>query len=91
MSDDFGYLRTGDAVLLGRLQMEYQRMVRNTLADERSNRYQAAVAQAELVGAAPYLSEKNIVVKFRKFGGEFTQLVAPCRLYYLFLCHNIER
>ena len=28
--------------------------------------------------------------EFRKFWGELTQLVAPCGLYNLFLCHDID-
>ncbi len=67
-----------------------QRVVSNTLADERCNRNQAAVAKTELIGATPNLAEKNIVVEFREFRSELAKLVAPCRLYYLFLCHNIE-
>ena len=70
MRDDFGYLGAGDAVVLRRLQMICQRVVGDALADERCNRHQAAVTKTELVGAAPYLAEKNIVVEFCEFRGE---------------------
>ena len=70
MCDDFGDFGAGDAVALRRLQMICQRIVGDALTDERCNRYQAAVAKTELVGAAPYLAEKDIVVEFRKFGCE---------------------
>ena len=88
--DDLGDLRAGNTVILRGLKMECQRAVRDTLADERCDRNQAAVTQAEFVGAAPHLAEKDIVVEFREFRGELPQLVAPCRLYDLFLCHNVE-
>ena len=61
MCDDFGDFGAGDAVALRRLQMICQRIVGDALTDERCNRYQAAVAKTELVGAAPYLAEKDIV------------------------------
>jgi len=68
--DDFGDFGAGDAVALRRLQMICQRIVGDALTDERCNRYQAAVAKTELVGAAPYLAEKDIVVEFCEFRGE---------------------
>ena len=65
-----------------------QRTVRDTLADERGDRDQAAVAQPEFVGAAPDFTEKNIVVKFREFGREGAELLAASCLLDFFLCHN---
>lgn len=53
-----------------------QRTVRDTLADERGDRDQAAVAQPKFVGTAPDLTEKNVVVKFREFGREGAELLA---------------
>ena len=38
--------------------------------------------QAQFISAAPHFAEKNIVVEFRKFGGELTELGASCCLYY---------
>ena len=90
MGDYLRNLGAGDAVFLRFLKMEAQRAVGDTLTDERGYRHQAAVAQPQFVGTAPHLTEKDIVVEFREFGGEVTQLVALRRLYYLFLCHNIE-
>ena len=76
--------------LLRRLKMVGQRTVRDALADERSEGYQTAVAQAEAVGAAPHLAEEHVVVEFREFGREIAELIAPGRLYDFFLCHNVE-
>ena len=70
MGDNLGYLGAGDTVLFCRLKMVNERVVRNTLTDKRGNRYQTAVAQTELVRAAPYFAEKDIVVELRKLGGE---------------------
>lgn len=64
--------------------MKCQRAVGNALTDERCNCNQTAVAQAEFIGTAPHLTKKDIIVEFRKFWGELTQLVAPCGLYNLF-------
>ena len=90
VSDDFGNFSTGNTVILRRLEMKCQRTVRDTLTDERGNRNQTTVAKTKFVGPAPYLTEKNIVVKFREFRSELTELITPSRLYYLFLCHNIK-
>lgn len=90
VGDDLGDLGAGDAVLLRRLKMVGQRTVRDALADERSEGYQTAVAQAEAVGAAPHLAEEHVVVEFREFGREIAELVASGRLYDFFLCHNVE-
>ena len=90
MGNDFGYVGTGNAVVFGRLQMIYQRIVRNALTDERRKRHQTAVPQAEFVGAAPYLAEKDLVVQLRELRGERAQLVAAGRLYNLLLCHNVK-
>ena len=70
MRDNFGDFGAGDTVVLRRLQMICQRVVCDTLTDERGNRHQAAVAKTELVGAAPYLAEKDVVVEFCEFRGE---------------------
>lgn len=90
MRDNLRNLRTGDTILFCRLQMKCQRAVGNALTDERCNCNQTAVAQAEFIGTAPHLTKKDIIVEFRKFWGELTQLVAPCGLYNLFLCHDID-
>ena len=90
MSDDFGNLGTGNAVFLCRLEVVDERVVGDTLTDERGNRYQTAVAQTEAVGAAPHFAEEDIVVEFREFGCELAELGSPCRLYNLFLCHNMK-
>ncbi len=90
MGDDFGDFGAGDAVVLRFPKMEAQRAVGDALTDKSGNRYQAAVAKSELVGAAPHLAEKDVVVEFGEFGGEPAQLVAPGGLYYLFLCHDID-
>ncbi len=58
MRDNLGDLGASDAVVLRRLQMKCQRVVRNALTDERCNRYQAAITKTELVRAAPYLAKK---------------------------------
>ena len=60
----------------------------NVMAQEKI--VQTAVAQTEFFGAAPHFTEKDIIVKFREFRGELTELVAPGSLSYFFLCHNIE-
>ena len=70
VSYDFGNLGTGNAVLLCRLKMEYERIVRDALTDERGNGYQTAVAQTEFVGTAPHFSKKNIIVEFCEFRSE---------------------
>lgn len=70
MCDDFGDFGVGDTVVLRRLQMICQRIVGDALTDERCDCNQAAVAKTELVGAAPYLAEKDVVVEFRKLGSE---------------------
>ena len=68
--DQLGDFGAGDTVVLRRLQMICQRVVCDTLTDERGNRHQAAVAKTEFVGAAPYLAEKDVVVEFCEFRGE---------------------
>ena len=50
--------------------MEYERIVRDALTDERGNGYQTAVAQTEFVGTAPHFSKKNIIVEFCEFRSE---------------------
>ena len=88
VGEDLGDLRSGDAILFRGLEMISQRTVRDTLADERGDRDQAAVAQPKFVGTAPDLTEKNIVVKFREFGREGAELLAASCLLDFFLCHN---
>lgn len=90
MGDDFGDFAAGDAVVLRRLEMEGERAVGDALADKRGNRHQTAVAETEFVGSAPHLPEKDVVVERGKFGGKLPQLVAPCRLDNLLLCHNMK-
>ena len=90
MGDDLGDFGAGDAIFLRFLKMEAQRAVGDALADERGDRYQTAVTKTELVGAAPHLTEEDVVVELREFGSELAELCAPGSLYYLFLCHNIE-
>ena len=88
MCDDFGYLRATDTVILGRLEMERQWVIRYTLANEWSDRNQTTVTQTEFVSAAPDFAEKDIVVEFRKFRGKITKLIAPGCLFDFFLCHT---
>ena len=88
VGEDLGDLRSGDAILFRGLEMISQRTVRDTLADERGDRDQAAVAQPKFVGTAPDLTEKNVVVKFREFGREGAELLAASCLLDFFLCHN---
>ena len=90
MGNDFGDLGAGDAVFLRLLKMEAQRTVGDALADERGDRYQAAVAKTEAVSAAPHLTEEDIVVEFRELGSELAELCASGGLYYFLLCHNLE-
>ena len=88
VGNNFGDFGTGDPVLLGRLEVVGQGAVGDALTDQRSKGYQTAIAQSEPVGAAPHLTEKYIVVEFREFGSEFSELFASSRLFDLFLCHN---
>ena len=46
--------------------------------------------QTEFIGAAPHFAEEDVVVEFREFGGERSELVAPGRLYDFFLGHNVD-
>ena len=53
-------------------------------------RAEAAVAQAQEVVAAPYLSEEDVVVQAGKLGGELAQLVTSGCLYNFLLCHTVQ-
>ncbi len=75
---DFG---AGHAVFAGRLQVICERAVGDTAAYKRRDRHDAAVAQRQAVGAAPYLTEKHIVVEPGKFRREAAQAVAAGSLY----------
>ena len=90
MGDDFGDLRPADAVLAGRLQVIGERRVGHALADEGGQGDEAAVAQAQEVVAAPYLSEEDVVVQAGKLGGELAQLVTSGCLYNFLLCHTVQ-
>lgn len=72
MGDDFCNLGTGNSILLCRLKMENERIVGNALTNEGGDGYQTAITQTELVSPAPYFTEKDIIVKFRKFGSKFS-------------------
>ncbi len=71
MRDNLSYLGAGDAVVFRRLQMKCQRIVGDALTDERCDCNQATVTKTKLVGAAPYLAEKDVVVELGKLGCEF--------------------
>ena len=72
MCDYLGDLSARDTVILGRLKMIGQRAVRYTLTDKRCNGDDTAVAETELVGAAPYLAEEHIVVELSEFRRELS-------------------
>ncbi len=90
VGDNFGDLRPADAVLAGRLQVVGERRVGHALADEGGQGDEAAVAQAQEVVAAPYLSEEDVVVQAGKLGGELAQLVTSGCLYNFLLCHTVQ-
>ena len=89
MGDDFRYFCSCDAVALRLLQVIGERCVGDALANERCERNEAAVAKAKQVVAAPHFTKENVVVESGKLGSKFAQLCPPCRLGYLFLCHNV--
>ena len=90
VSDDFGSFGAGDAIFLCVLKMMHQRAVGDSLADESRHRHERAVAQRQKVVAAPYFSEKNVIVEMREFRCELAEDVVSGGLYYFLLCHNIK-
>ena len=54
------------------MKMENERIVGDALTNEGGDGYQTAITQTELVSPAPYFTEKDIIVKFRKFGSKFS-------------------
>ena len=54
-----------------------QRAVCDTLTDKRGNRYQAAVTKTELVGAAPYLAEKDVALSWANLGANSPNWSCP--------------
>lgn len=88
MGDNLGNLCARDAIFAGLTQVKGERTVGDTLADERRDGDETAVAQPQKVVSTPHLTKKDVVVEVCKLWRKLTQLGASCRLYYFLLCHN---
>ncbi len=86
---DIGYLAARDSVVARRLQVVGERRVGYPLTDKRGNRYQAAVAQSQIFGAAPNLAEEYIVVEAGELRREVAQSIPARGLLYSLLCFRL--
>ena len=55
-------------------------LIGKTLRHEGNNGHERAVAQGQLVLAAPYLAEQYVIIELRELRGEFAERIAACGL-----------
>lgn len=80
MGKDFSDFSFGYSILLCRFKMVLERRIGQPLRHEGDNGYDGTVAERKEVIAAPYFSEKNIIIQTRKFGSKIAECVTSGRL-----------
>ena len=80
MGENLGHIRLRHAVLLGAGQVIGKRAVDDAFPDERAHGDDAAQLERQLVLAAPYLAEEDVVVQMRELGRELAECIVSCGL-----------